>query len=96
MRVVLVVKRNDMASETRSVCTVILTMLALINLFSTVRLHVLIQAGLLLKTSPAALAFEGKVLCMQGLNMSTKDEGVRGVKITMLALMHFVCLCMFL
>lgn len=99
MRVVLGVNRDDMAFETRSVRTVILTILALINLSTTVCLHVLLQLGWLPKTSPASLAFKGEVLRMQGQNMATKGEGVRGVKITMSALMHFValvCLCVFL
>lgn len=64
VRVVLGVNGDDMAFETRSVRTVIFTILALINLSTTVCFHVLLQLSRLPKTSPAAFAFKGEVLCM--------------------------------
>lgn len=90
--VVLGVNGDDMAFEARSVRTVILTILALINLSTTVCLHVLLQLSGLSETSPAPLALKGEVLCMQGQNMATQGEGVRSVEVTMPALVHLVAL----
>lgn len=81
-----------MAFEARSVRTVILTILALINLSTTVCLHVLLQLGGLSEASPAALALKGEVLCMQGQNMAAQGEGVGSVEVTMPALVHLVAL----
>lgn len=99
MGVVLGVNGDNMAFEARSVRTVILTILALINFSTTVCLHVLLQLSGLPEASPAALALKGEVLCMQGQDMATQGEGVRSIEVTMPALMHlvaFVCLRMFL
>lgn len=84
-----------MAFEARSVCTVILTILALINLSTTVCLHVLLQLSGLPEASPAALALKRKVLCMQGQDMATQGERVGGVEVTMPALVHLVALVRF-
>lgn len=97
--VVLGVNGDDVALEARSVRTVVLTILALINLSTTVRLHVLLQLSGLPEASPAALALKGEVLRMQGQDMATQSEGVGSVEVTMPALVHlvaFVCLRMFL
>lgn len=90
--VVLGVNGDDMAFEARSVRTVILTILALINLSTTVCLHVLLQLSGLSEASPAPLALKGEVLCMQGQDMATQGEGVRSVEVTMPALVHLVAL----
>lgn len=98
VRVVLGVNGDDMALEARSVRTVILTILALINFSTAVRLHVLLQLSGLPEASPAALALKGEVLCMQGQDMATQSEGVGSVEVTMTALVHLValvCLCVF-
>lgn len=90
--IVFSVNGDNMALEARSVRTVVLTILALINLSTTVCLHVLLQLSRLPEPSPAALALKGKVLCMQGQDMATQGEGVRGVEVTMPALVHLVAL----
>lgn len=64
VRVVLGVNGDDMAFEARSVRTVIFTILALINLSTTVHLHVLLQLSRLSETSSASLALEWEVLCV--------------------------------
>lgn len=84
-----------MAFEARSVRTVVLTILALINLPTTVCLHVLLQLCWLAKTSPAALALKGQILCVQGQDMTTQGERVGSVKVAVPTLMHlvaFMCL----
>lgn len=90
--VVLGVNGDDVAFEARSVRTVILTILALINLSTTVCLHVLLQLSGLPEASPAALALKGKVLRMQGQDMATQGKGIRSVEVTMPALVHLVAL----
>lgn len=97
--VVLGVNGDHMTFEARSVRTVILTILALINFSTTVRLHMFLQLSRLSEASPASLALEGEVLRMQGQNMAAQGEGVRSSEVTMPTLMHLValvCLCMFL
>lgn len=97
--VVLGVNGDNVAFETRSVRTVILTILALINFSTTVCLHVLLQLSGLSETSPTALALKGQVLRMQGQDMATQGEGVGSIEVTMPALVYFValvCLRMFL
>lgn len=64
VRVVLSVNGDNVAFEARSVRTVILAILALINLSTTVRFHVLLQLGRLPKASPAALALKRELLCV--------------------------------
>lgn len=81
-----------MAFEARSVRTVILTILALINLSTTVCLHVLLQLSRLPEASPASLALKGEVLRMQGQDMATQGESVGSVEVTMPALVHLVAL----
>lgn len=90
--IVLGVNGDDVAFEARSVRTVILTILALINLSTTVCLHVLLQLSGLPEASPAALALKREVLSMQGQDMATQGEGVGSVEVTMPALMHLVAL----
>lgn len=90
--VVLGVNGDDVSFEARSVRTVILTILALINLSTTMCLHVFLQLGGLPEASPAALALEGEVLCMQGQNMATQGESVRSIEVTMPTLVHLVAL----
>lgn len=88
-----------MAFEAGSVRTVVLAILALINLPTAVRLHVLLQLSRLPKASPAALALKGKILSVQGQDMATQGESVRGVKVAVSTLVHlvaFVCLGVFL
>lgn len=92
VRVVLSVNRDNMAFEARSVRTVIFTILALINLSTTVCLHVLLQLSGLPEASPAALALKRKVLCMQGQDMTTQGKGVRSIEVAMPALVHLVAL----
>lgn len=97
--IVLSVNRDNVAFEARSVRTVILTILALINLSTTVCLHVLLQLSGLPEASPAALALKREVLCMQGQNMATQGKGVRSIEVAVPTLVHLValvCLCMFL
>lgn len=87
-----------MAFEARSVRTVILAILALINLSPTVRLHVLLQLRWLPETSPAALALKGQILCVHGQDVATQGECVGSIEVAVPALVHFVafvCLCVF-
>lgn len=92
MGVVLGVNGDDVAFEAGSVRTVILTILALINLPTAVCLHVLLQLGWLPEASPAALALKGEVLCMQGEDMATQSESVGGIEVAMPTLVHLVAL----
>lgn len=84
-----------MAFKARSVRTVVLAILALINLPTTVRFHVLLQLRWLPKASPATLALKGQILRMQGQDMATQGERVGRVKVAVPTLVHlvaFVCL----
>lgn len=90
--VVLGVNGDNVAFEAGSVRTVVLTILALINLSTTVRLHVLLQLGGLPEASPAALALKGEFLRVQRQDVATQGEGVGGVEVTMPALVHLVAL----
>lgn len=71
VRVVLSVNRDNVAFEARSVRTVVLTILALINLSTAVRLHVLLQLGRLPEASPAPFALKREVLCVQRQDVTT-------------------------
>lgn len=90
MGVVLCVNRDDVAFEARGVRTVILAILALINLPTAVCLHVLLQLSRLPEASSAALALKGKVLCVQRQNMATQGKSIGSVEVTMSTLVHFV------
>lgn len=90
--VVLCVNGDDVAFEAGSVRTVVLAVLALINLSAAVRLHVLLQLGGLPEASPAALALKGEVLGVQGQDVAAQREGVRGREVTVAALVHLVAL----
>lgn len=97
--VVLSVDGDNMPFKARSVRAVILAILALINLSTTVCLHVLLQLSGLPKASPAALALKREILRMQGQNVATQGEGVRSVEVAVPALVHLVALvrlCVFL
>lgn len=95
MRVVLSVNGDNVTFEARGVRTVILTILALINLSTTVRLHVLLQLSRLPEASPTALALKGEVLRVQRQDVTTQGEGVGSVEVAMPALVHLVPLVRF-
>lgn len=97
--VVLGVNGDDVAFEARSVCAVVFTILALINLSTTVCLHVFLQLSRLSEASPAPLALEREVLRVQGQDVAAKGEGIGSIEVTVPALVNlvaFVCLCVFL
>lgn len=81
-----------MAFEAGSVRTVVLAILALVNLSAAVRLHVLLELGGLPEAPPAAFALKRQVLCVQRQDVTAEGEGVRGVEVAVPALVHLVAL----
>lgn len=76
VRIVLSVNGYDVPLETRSVRSVVLAILALVDLATAVRLHVLFQFVLLPETTLATLAFERQVLGVNGQDVPAEREGV--------------------
>lgn len=78
----------DVPLEARCVCSAILTILALIDLPSTVGFHVLLQFYLLPKASLASFTFEREVLGMNREDMPAKYKRIRSLKLTVPTLMY--------
>lgn len=85
----------DVPFETRSVRSVVLAILALIDLATAVRLHVLLKFVLMPKSTLAPLALKRQVLGVNGQNVAAQREGVRRLVIAVPALVHFIPLVRF-
>lgn len=90
--IVFSVNGYDMAFETRSVRSVVLAVLALVDLATAVRLHVLFEFVLLPEAALATLAFERQVLGVNRQDVTAERERVRYLKIAVPALVYFITL----
>lgn len=95
VRIVFSVDGYDVPFETRSVRSVVLAILALIDLATAVRLHVLLKFVLMPEPALAPLALKRQVLGVNGQNVAAKCEGVRRLEIAVSALVHFIPLVRF-
>ncbi len=85
----------DVPFETRSVRSVVLAILTLIDLATAVRLHVLLKFVLMPESALAPLALKRQVLGVNGQNVTAQREGVRRLEIAVPALVHLLPLVRF-
>lgn len=76
MWVVLSVDGDYMAFETRGICCIILTVLALVDFAATVSLHMFLEFVLLPEATLAAFALKRQLFCVHGQDMPTQSERV--------------------